>query len=108
MRRGWETSLREVIEKGMRYCFPVYWPDGSTRYPEMDMSEFDGSEGSMGFWEHIRGLVEDEIRKGYMHGYSKGVVDCLEDVGATDFQFDGDMSKIGAERGWREYDKNNE
>lgn len=104
---SWRKELKVTLESGMRYCFPLKGSDGTTTYPVLSEEGFLGEGSELGFLDHLNSLVEEQIKKAYMHGYSKGVIDAVVDMGKDEYCIDQDISRIGAERNYLNFDREN-
>lgn len=94
----WKQQIEQMLRDQMPYVFMVTDPgSGASARGALSEDEFKIALG------YVLEFVEMEQKRCFMEGYAGGVVDSISDQGVTQFQFDKDISRIGAERKWQEF-----
>lgn len=96
--QDWKQRIEELLRNQMPYVFMRPDPGtGASVRGSLLEEEFKIALG------YVLEFVEMEQKRCFMEGYAGGVVDSIADQGITQFQFDKDISRIGAERKWEEF-----
>lgn len=93
----WKERIKELLQNGLKYCF-------KPPYPEIDMTEFKGTEDEPGFIDAVYSAINYERRIAFFHGYGKGAADACIDLGKGE-AFDINISNIGAWRAWEKSER---
>lgn len=97
------ADIAKMLRSGMRYCFPVAHPDGTTTFTELNEEAFAGSDGFLYLIEYT---VRAHVKKAYQAGYLQGAQDAIDDKWEIErgsepgLKVDPDVNRIGAERGF--------
>jgi hypothetical protein len=99
----WKLDITKKILATMRYCY--------TPLPvEVNEEEWRGDAEAGGVKDYIISLVYDQRKKTYKDGYLEGAMAAWAAategyLTKSEMQFSPDDAKIGAERAWTKYDK---
>lgn len=93
-------DLPEQILATMRYCF-----DMEGIFPNVNRLEWEGHDDMPGAKDFIVSLIRDEIKKAYADGYIKGAMSTINFL-KDEYVFCVEDAKIGCERNFQEYERN--